>query len=60
MSVNNTFHYVLQSVRSSFARSWSSVRMERQVSAAEGHTSAAPTLSHLQEEAHADHSASHS
>lgn len=50
----------LDSVRSSFARSWSSVRMERQVSAAEGHTSAAPTLSHLQEEAHADHSASHS
>ncbi|KAG7157065.1 Ral GTPase-activating protein subunit alpha-1-like 1, partial [Homarus americanus] len=44
----------LDSVRSSFARSWSSVRMDRQVNAPDNHNAGPPPLSHLQEEAQAD------
>ncbi|XP_063845540.1 ral GTPase-activating protein subunit alpha-2-like isoform X2 [Scylla paramamosain] len=49
----------LDSVRSSFARSWTSVRMERQANTPETHTPGPPTLTNLQEEPHPDHSGSH-
>ncbi|KAK7072472.1 Ral GTPase-activating protein subunit alpha-2, partial [Halocaridina rubra] len=49
----------LDSMRNSFARSWSSVRMDRQTSSTDGHPVGAPPLSHLQEEPHNDHTGSH-
>ncbi|MPC07518.1 Ral GTPase-activating protein subunit alpha-2 [Portunus trituberculatus] len=49
----------LDSVRSSFARSWTSVRMERQANTPETHNPGPPTLTNLQEETHPDHSSSH-
>ncbi|XP_068249956.1 ral GTPase-activating protein subunit alpha-2 isoform X1 [Palaemon carinicauda] len=49
----------LDSVRNSFARSWSSVRMDRQANTNENHPPGGPSLSHLQEESQGDHSSSH-
>ncbi|XP_050708752.1 ral GTPase-activating protein subunit alpha-2-like isoform X3 [Eriocheir sinensis] len=49
----------LDSVRSSFARSWTSVRMERQANTPEAHTPGGPpTLTNLQEESHPDNASS--
>ncbi|XP_071516520.1 ral GTPase-activating protein subunit alpha-2 isoform X1 [Panulirus ornatus] len=49
----------LDSVRSSFDRSWSSVRMERQVNASDTQNAGPPQLSNLHEESQTDNMSSH-